>query len=199
MRLDIEEEKNEILKLIEANIPKSKICEIIDCRYVTLERFLKIWNIKYKGNRGRKNISHVEQRRSSLYYLGTTNYIGSHTLKLKLIEDGIKEYKCENCNLIEWMGDVIPIELHHIDGNRNNNSLYNLQILCPNCHSKTSNNSGKGKIKRIKKHILKKEELKNKCICGKVIHKKSKFCKKCLVRERKVVRPIYDDLINEVN
>jgi predicted hotdog family 3-hydroxylacyl-ACP dehydratase len=37
----------------------------------------------------------------------------------------------------------IPLELHHIDGNHHNNSLSNLQILCPNCHAQQSNNSGK--------------------------------------------------------
>lgn len=37
------------------------------------------------------------------------------------------------------MDKPITLEIHHIDGNRKNNSLDNLQILCPNCHSQTSN------------------------------------------------------------
>ena len=30
------------------------------------------------------------------------------------------------------------MELHHIDGDRTNHKLDNLQILCPNCHSQTA-------------------------------------------------------------
>lgn len=31
------------------------------------------------------------------------------------------------------------LQIHHIDGNRTNNSIKNLQVLCPNCHSLTNN------------------------------------------------------------
>lgn len=44
----------------------------------------------------------------------------------RLIEEGIKEAKCEICNLSEWMGKPIPLELHHIDFNHYNNNLDNL-------------------------------------------------------------------------
>lgn len=47
--------------------------------------------------------------------------------------------KCENCGLEEWLGQPINLEVHHIDGDRTNNELSNLQLLCPNCHSYTSN------------------------------------------------------------
>lgn len=45
--------------------------------------------------------------------------------------------KCECCGLEEWMGQPINLEIHHVDGNRSNNDLNNLQLLCPNCHSYT--------------------------------------------------------------
>lgn len=51
----------------------------------------------------------------------------------------VKEWKCECCGLSEWMGKPLSLEVHHIDGNHLNNELDNLQILCPNCHSQTSN------------------------------------------------------------
>lgn len=47
--------------------------------------------------------------------------------------------KCENCGLEEWLGQPINLEVHHIDGDRTNNNLGNLQLLCPNCHSYTPN------------------------------------------------------------
>lgn len=70
----------------------------------------------------------------------------SHKLKIRLIREGIKEEVCEMCGNKEWLGHKIPLELHHIDGNHNNNNLNNIQLLCPNCHALTDNYRGK-KIK----------------------------------------------------
>lgn len=61
-------------------------------------------------------------------------YTGTH-LKRRLFKAKLKEQKCENCGLTEWMGEPTPLELHHKDGDRWNNLIENLEILCPNCHS----------------------------------------------------------------
>lgn len=50
---------------------------------------------------------------------------------------------CAICNLSEWMGKPIALHLDHIDGNCENNSLSNVRLLCPNCHSQTDTFSGK--------------------------------------------------------
>ena len=48
------------------------------------------------------------------------------------------------------MGKRIPLEIHHIDGDCTNNKMENLQLLCPNCHSLTSNfGSFKQKLKKV--------------------------------------------------
>ena len=41
-----------------------------------------------------------------------------------------------------WQGKKLPLELHHKNNNHYDNSLINLQILCPNCHSIQEGNSG---------------------------------------------------------
>ena len=53
----------------------------------------------------------------------------------------IKErgHKCEKCLTSEWLGANIPLEVHHVDGKRTNNSPENLQLLCCNCHAMTDN------------------------------------------------------------
>jgi hypothetical protein len=67
----------------------------------------------------------------------------SYKLKNKLLDLGYKSHKCENCDSTEWLNEKIPLELHHINGNRFDNRIENLQILCPNCHALTNNYRGK--------------------------------------------------------
>ena len=40
--------------------------------------------------------------------------------------------------IIEKTGNSI-LQFHHKDGNSNNNSPENIQVLCPNCHAMTEN------------------------------------------------------------
>jgi Zn finger protein HypA/HybF involved in hydrogenase expression len=57
-------------------------------------------------------------------------------------------WKCAVCGLSEWMGKPIPLDLDHVDGNADNNTLENLRLICPNCHAQTETykgaNAGKG-------------------------------------------------------
>ena len=53
-------------------------------------------------------------------------------------------YCCEKCGC-DWVNPYSQssiLEIHHIDGNRNNNLENNLQVLCPNCHAMTENYRG---------------------------------------------------------
>lgn len=58
-------------------------------------------------------------------------------LKNLLLKHGLKENKCEICGISEWNGKPLNCQLDHIDGNKYNQSLNNLRIICPNCHSQT--------------------------------------------------------------
>lgn len=65
--------------------------------------------------------------------------LASSRVRCRLLANGLKENKCEKCGITEWCGEPITIQLHHINGNRKDNRLENLQMLCPNCHSQTDN------------------------------------------------------------
>jgi len=69
-------------------------------------------------------------------------------LKKRLFDAGIKARRCESCGLTSWQGKDIPLTLHHVNGDRHDNQLENLQILCANCHSQTDTWAGRNPAKR---------------------------------------------------
>jgi hypothetical protein len=64
--------------------------------------------------------------------------------------------KCEICNNTQWMGQEIPLDVDHIDGNSDNDSLSNVRLICPNCHRQTNNygskNKGSGRFSKRKQY-----------------------------------------------
>lgn len=85
----------------------------------------------FKGHAWNKNITKHEEE---LTDFGVTSW---SLIKEKLFQE--REYKCECCGISTWNNQKLILQVHHIDGNHNNNTRNNLQILCPNCHSQTEN------------------------------------------------------------
>lgn len=72
----------------------------------------------------------------------------SFKLKNRLFKEGLKKPSCEFCGWSEKSSDGrIPVELDHINGDRFDNRIQNLRILCPNCHSLQPTHRGKNKYK----------------------------------------------------
>lgn len=105
--------------------------------------------------------------------LGTK--INGTSLRKFLIKFGIKEHRCEKCNNIEWNGELIPLEVDHIDGNHENNELSNLRFLCPNCHAQTETYCSKNK----KNYNTNDKNNKSTCSCGNHKSPESDLCVKC--------------------
>jgi len=62
--------------------------------------------------------------------------LNGNRLKKRLFEAGLKENKCELCGQDEsWKGKKMSLILDHIDGDRDNNEIENLRIVCPNCNA----------------------------------------------------------------
>ena len=77
---------------------------------------------------------------------------------IKVIRRYLKETidSCSVCGINSWNGKSIVLEMEHIDGNSQNNSLENLTLMCPNCQSQTSTyknrNKGNGRSFRRRRY-----------------------------------------------
>ena len=110
-------------------------------------------------------------------------YSNTHNLRIRLFNEGLKEKKCEICDLSIWMDREIPLELHHKNGDRNDNSFDNLQILCSNCHGQTENYCSKNS-----------EKYKARLNVNKIKIKSLKEIERAF-KQRKVNRPSLDILL----
>jgi hypothetical protein len=71
--------------------------------------------------------------------------VPSARLRRAMRELGIEE-RCALCGLeTVWLGETLPLEVDHIDGDWRNNRVENVRFLCPNCHSTTDSYRGRGK------------------------------------------------------
>lgn len=72
-----------------------------------------------------------------------STYQNISRLKVRLVNEGIKDYKCVRCgNQGEWMGEKLVLQLDHINGINNDHRLENIRFMCPNCHSQTKTFGG---------------------------------------------------------
>jgi hypothetical protein len=169
----------------------------------------KMYGNKHYGNRitikkyiaeNNINVSHFKRKYSSnngnlpkkpiseILVCGST-YNTTH-LKNRLYKEGLKERKCELCGQDEnWYGNKLSLILDHINGINNDHRFENLRIVCPNCDATLPTFSGKNiKSALKKKHYIKKS----------IDEKKSSDLQRSKT-QRKVKRPEFDVLQNEVN
>lgn len=189
--------------------------------YKTMSKRLKVWEINTdhwgtaKQRQGHlKGKTHTWASKTPLNKILIQNYFGggtTHRLKQRLIKEGIFVHKCYNCNLTEWMTKIIPLELEHINGDKFDNRIENLTLLCPNCHALTPTYRGKNKPTEFVEDTL-NPGLKIKI--KRISNKKQYHCKDCNViltgrgvrcvtcyhlMSRKVNRPSKEELMQLIN
>lgn len=63
---------------------------------------------------------------------------------------------CQVCDISEWNGKKLSVELEHKNGDSTDNSIENVCLICPNCHSQTptykAKNWGNGRHNRRKRY-----------------------------------------------
>jgi hypothetical protein len=122
--------------------------------YAVLKRRVRLLGIDTSHFRGKgylKGRNHTWARRTPLEQLLVSDCLSGVTtakLKARLLSSGRLERRCYRCGLTEWQSEPIPLELEHVNGNRSDNRIENLTLLCPNCHALTSTYRGRNKRRK---------------------------------------------------
>lgn len=94
---------------------------------------------------GKKVISYNTKYTLDEILVENSTYANISRLKIRLVNEGKLEYKCQICGINEWLGQKLSLQLDHINGINNDHRIENLRFLCPNCHSQTETYAGKNK------------------------------------------------------
>lgn len=93
------------------------------------------------------NTCHAEYNRKQ-YIERWKQGLETGTVGKDVIATAVRKYmfekynnSCQKCgwNKVNEFTDLVPLQIHHIDGDCKNNKENNLELLCPNCHALTEN------------------------------------------------------------
>jgi len=75
-----------------------------------------------------------------------STYRTTSHLKARLLREGVLVAQCYECGSPPfWQGKPLVLILDHINGDRADNRIDNLRLLCPNCNSQQGTFAGKNK------------------------------------------------------
>lgn len=119
--------------------------------YLQIQKFLREHKIDHshftgkKWNKGKKGCFRSKIPLADILVRGSDYQ--SFKLKKRLFQEGLKLPACELCGwAVKTADGHLPLELDHVNGDHRDSRLFNLRILCPNCHSLQPTHRGrKGK------------------------------------------------------
>ena len=145
--------RDELKKAVEVSRSYRNVIKSLGLRpaggnYHQIRKYIKEYNFSTKhftGMAWNKGMKFEFNPRINLEDILTkNNTYQSYKLKRRLFMGNLKKPKCEECGWAKLSEDGrVPLELDHINGDRYDNRLVNLRILCPNCHSLKSTHRGR--------------------------------------------------------
>ena len=127
--------EQEIKDAISNSVSMAQAADSLGLAFSTFKRYAVKYNVYDASNQAGKGTTKVKKKLSDVFS-GKVHMVTSN-LRVRLIREGFKTHECEECGISEWNGKTISLELDHVSGIRSDNSLENLKLLCPNCHSQT--------------------------------------------------------------
>lgn len=173
--------KEELIPIIKESYTIADVCrkcgwKPTGANYKIVHKYIKEYGLDVSHFTGKctniGNKLNTHNAKPITEFLTKNSYIKTSSLKLKIIKEGLKVYKCEKCGATHWNDEQIVLQLHHINGDSSDNRLENLMLLCPNCHSQTENYCGNHNQRYKTKYYCKG--------CGKEIEPtRTQFCDEC--------------------
>ena len=168
--------------------------------YRTLVKKIKVNNLSTKLLDDNRTKYGFTPRRSNKItddeiFIENSSYFNRGKIKIKLVNDYNFKYECSECGIGDTYNDKnITLQLDHINGVNDDNRIFNLRFLCPNCHSQTTTYSGKkcNKARRITT-ITSTKTIKQ-CACGKLIQSTSDSCVDCVPLTYKIKWPTVEEI-----
>lgn len=74
-----------------------------------------------------------------------STYTNVNLLKRRLIKEKVLPLICALCQKTKWNNQPMPLQLDHINGERDDNRIRNIRLICPNCHALTPTYRGRNK------------------------------------------------------
>ncbi len=82
-----------------------------------------------------RGIQTVRENRKAFYAVAEWDALPHAEQRRRVLAE--QNDTCLRCEINEWMGEQLVLELDHINGDHNDNQRDNLRYLCLNCHSLT--------------------------------------------------------------
>jgi len=130
--------QNDFIKICQESKSMAEAASKLDLHFNTFKKYAIKFGC-YVTNQSGKGTNKIVPPKVDLQEIleGKHPHFQTFKLKNRLLKEKIIENKCFICDIEEWNGKKLNMELDHIDGNRTNHKLENLRMLCPNCHSQT--------------------------------------------------------------
>lgn len=140
--------KDVLLESIKKSNSKSDILRNIGLKlnsgnFQTLEKYCNVYdiqleNLKFDFKSHSKKNGFQRKLTNEQLFKKNNNRNNSRVIKKRIFDEKLLKNECSICGLGDvWMEKPISLQLDHKNGDRFDNTLDNLRILCPNCHSQT--------------------------------------------------------------